>query len=547
MSADFVIKSNCLFTGLEKMPYKGGVAVQGNMITAVGPNEVVDAEIGENTKVYEFGDNLISPGFIESHAHFIEGALAESKYFVENLEKFKSKEEIAAVVKKFHDENPGLKKILGTGWFQGNWEDQTLPTKELLDEASPDIPVILLSADMHTGWLNTKGLEYLELPEKEEDWLYPDLFGRNPDGSLNGLLFELAYTTYGIKKFTELDEKDNEEIRGNLFKTIAKNGVTMWNEVSGHIPFRLFDFYDFKKLNDKGMLTVRLNWAAGLKKDGDYSEALRLKEEAGDGLMSVNQIKGLIDGVTPTHTAFLSEPYADDPTTCGGNPDWTYEEYEKGILAANEAGFGVRIHAIGDKAVRWCIDAYEKSNEMNNAAQKGIKNAIEHIETIIPEDISRIGKAGIIASMQPEHLAQDNNDKLTRLGLERARTEWAFKSIQDGGAVLAFGSDYPVATFSPFSGMYYAVTRNGYDGKPTGFNPEEKLSLYDTVRAYTYGGACVSDMEDRLGTLEVGKLADIAVLDRNIFAIDIDDIKDTQAILTMVDGKIVYEARGTYD
>lgn len=542
MSADYVIKSNCMFTGLEKEPYKGGVAVKGNKIVAVGPDMILDAVTDEDTKVYTFGDNLITPGLIEAHAHFIEGALAESKYSVENLEKCKSKEEVAAIVKKYHDEHPGLKKILGTGWFPGNWEDQTLPTKELLDEASPDIPVILTSADMHTGWLNSKGLEYLELPEDPADWEYPELFGRDENGELTGLLFELAYTTYGIKKFTELDEKDNEEIRGNLFKIIAKCGVTMWDEVSGHIPFRLFDFYDFKKLNDKGLLTMRLNWAAGLKKDGDYSEAFRLKEEAGDGLMRVNQIKGLIDGVTPTHTAFLSEPYTDDPTTCGGDPDWTYEEYERGILAANAAGFGVRIHAIGDKAVRWCIDAYEKSNEVNDAANKGIKNAIEHIETIIPEDIPRIGAAGIVASMQPEHLPQDNNDKLTRLGLERAKTEWAFKSIQDGGAVLAFGSDYPVATFSPFSGMYYAITRNSYEGEPTGFNPEEKLSLYDTLRAYTYGGAYVSDMEDEVGTLEVGKLADIAVLDRNLFTIDVEDIKSTQSILTMVDGKIVYEA-----
>lgn len=541
MNADYVITSKCLFTGLEKEPYPGGVAVKGNKITAVGPVEVVNAEIGEYTKVYSFEDNLIIPGLVESHAHFLEGALAESKYFVENLEKFTSKEEIAAVVKKFHDENPGLKKILGTGWFPGNWEDQTLPTKELLDEASPDIPVILTSADMHTGWCNSKGLELLDLPGDPTELHYPEMFGRDEDGNLTGLLFELAYTYYGIRKFTELDEKDNEEIRGNLLKTIAKCGVTMWDEVSGHIPFRLADFYDFKKLNDKGLLTVRLNWAAGINKDGDYSEAFRLQKEAGDGLLKVNQIKGLIDGVTPTHTAYMLEPYTDDPTTCGGEPDWTYEEYENGVITANAAGFGVRIHAIGDKAIRWCIDAFEKSNEVNDAANKGIKNAIEHIETIAPEDIPRIGAAGIVAAMQPEHLPQDNNDKLTRLGLERAKTEWAFKSIQDAGAILAFGSDYPVATFSPFSGMYYAITRNGYDGKPTGFNPEEKISLYDTLRAYTYGGAYVSDMEDILGTLEVGKLADIAVLDRNLFDIDVEQFKDTQSVLTMVDGKIVYE------
>ena len=542
MSADYVIKSNCMFTGLEKEPCPGGVAVKGNKIIAVGPFDVVDAEIGDETKVYEFEDKLLLPGLVESHAHFIEGAMAESKYFVENLEKFTSKEDIAAVVKKFHDENPDLRMILGTGWFNPSWDDPTLPTKEDLDEASPDIPVILTSADMHTGWLNSAALKWVGVPEDPAQQAFPELVGKNPDGSLSGILFEQAFMHYYMGKVYCMDEQENEEIRGNLLEIIARCGVTMWDEVSGHLPNRLFDFYDFKKLNDAGKLTMRINWSPGLQPDGDYSEALRLKEEAGDGLIRVNSVKSLLDGVTPTYTACMMEPYTDDPTTCGGEPTLAYDDFERGIIAANANGFGVRVHAIGDKSVHWCINAYEKSNEVNDAANKGIKNAIEHIETILPEDIPRIAANGIVAAMQPEHLPQDKNDKIAKLGPERAKTEWAFKSIQDAGAVLAFGSDYPVATFSPFSGMYYAVTRNSYEGEPTGINPEEKMSLYDTVRAYTYGGAYVSDREDELGTLEVGKLADLAVLDRNIFAIDIEDIKGTQSVLTMVDGKIVYEA-----
>ncbi|MEL7658187.1 MAG: amidohydrolase family protein [Bacillota bacterium] len=239
-----------------------------------------------------------------------------------------------------------------------------------------------------------------------------------------------------------------------------------------------------------------------------------------------------------TYTAYLLEPYSDNPETVGFS-NYPAELYEECIVGANKEGFGVRLHCIGDAAVRLALDAFEKSNHQND--NRMLKNTIEHIESIHADDIPRFAQLGVVASMQPIHLPLDVNEKISRIGEERCQYEWPFKTMLENNATLAFGTDFPVASINPFPNIYAAVTRCDEHGELFGINPQERISLAETLRAYTYGSACAINREKELGTLEAGKLADIVVLDRNLFAVSEAEIPVTSVALTVMDGQIVYK------
>ncbi len=236
----------------------------------------------------------------------------------------------------------------------------------------------------------------------------------------------------------------------------------------------------------------------------------------------------------------MLEPYSDRPETSGAPID-PKEDMEAYVIAANKAGLGVRLHCIGDGAVRMALDMFEASAKTNGL--HGLKNTIEHIESIHPDDIPRFAELNVIPSMQPYHLTLDANEKISRIGVERSRWEWPHKTIIEKGGMLAFGTDYPVVDFNPFPSLYAAVTRCDDEGVPTGINPEECISLHEALTAYTAGAANAYGRLDDIGTIEKGKLADIIVVDRNLFEVDPGEIKDALVALTVVDGKIIYESQ----
>lgn len=538
MKADLVLKSSAVFTGLGDEPFRGGIAVTGNKIMAVEENDGIDMYIGSDTKVFEYGDNLIMAGITDSHAHFLEGTRAISKQFLGDISDCMSEAEAARRVKKFADANPDIDRVIGTGWHAADWEDQKLPTKRSLDEVISDKPVYLTSYDMHTCWMNSAALKEAGIPTNTQDVEFGELIGVFPDGELNGLLFEQAHFKYGVKWYNYMKPEDDIAAHLKFMNILAQAGITMFCDLSGHLPDRTYE--TLEKIDREDRMPIRVNIHPGIRQDCDYTEALEQRTRLQSDKLRVAGLKGIIDGVTSTYTGLLIEPYSDRPDTCGEPSAWgSYELYEKAVIAANRAGFSVRIHAIGDLAVRWCLNMYEESNRLNDNAN--IRNSVEHIESIHPSDIPRFGRLGVVASMQPEHLPQDGYEKITRIGMERGKYEWPMKSIHNSGGVLCFGSDYPVVSYNPYPGIYYAVTRNGYDRKPVGVNPEEKIGLADTLRAYTRNGAYVAGREKDFGTLEKGKLADVIVLDRNLFAVDAETIPDTEILLTIVDGKVIYE------
>lgn len=275
----------------------------------------------------------------------------------------------------------------------------------------------------------------------------------------------------------------------------------------------------------------------------DYDEFQSTKAFAGKistDFVQLNGLKTFVDGTTSTYTAWFLEPYTDNPETRGiGCPYISYDKLSSKIIAANAAGLPVRIHCIGDAAVRFALDAFEDSVMANGA--HGLKNAIEHIEMIDPADIPRFKELDVIASMQPQHLPLDEFEKLTRCG-DRSVTQWSVRSLLDAGAKMAFGTDYPVVGFNPYPSIHAAVTRCFMNNEPASNNPEQKITLYESLMAYTLGAADIFDRADELGTLEEGKLADIIVVDRNLFTIPEGEIKDAQTVMTMIDGRIVYKA-----
>ena len=537
-SADMIIMSNAVFTSCGDEPFEGGVAIKGNRIVAVGSREEISKYRTADTAVYDYGDQLIMPGLIDGHDHLWWGAVADSEHVVD-LTSSTSEEEAIEMIKKYAVEHPEEKRIRGFGWFPANWNDAPLPTKKTLDEAVPDRPAYMNCADAHTLWVNSLALE--------ESGYTPDMelaagsVGVDENGEMNGLIYEPDAMAYGWKNFYDFPEEQIRTIMKNFMKGLAAQGVTSLSEMSADEYTDYFHdrYLVFKDMAESGEFTSRVHAFTAFMRKTDFTEAVKWKEEFNSSTFRVTGVKGFLDGVTSTYTGLLLEPYTDRPDTTGeGVPLDTQESLNASVIAANAAGLPVRIHCIAEGSVRMALDAFEESLKVNG--KHGLVNSIEHIETMHPDDIPRFRELGVVASMQGEHLPLEMNEKVARLGEERCRYEWPFRSLADAGAVLAFGTDFPVVYYNQFKGIYAAVARKNYDGTIAGVDNGEKLTLPEALRANTIGSAIVYGRDDEIGTLEAGKLADVIVLDRNLFTADVEEIKDAEVVLTVMDGNVVF-------
>ena len=537
MNADLIIKSRNIFLSGEKGLVSGGVAIKGNRVVAVGKG--LENHCDGATEIRDYGDKLVMPGFVDAHVHYFMGAISASEYMCDAIIQSTSEDNCVAMIQKFAEEHPQEKRVLGIGWFPANWGDAPLPTKASLNAVIPDRPVYLLSADVHTFWMNTKALEEAGITTEMKP--KSGAVGKLDNGELSGLLFEPDAFAPAMAKVMDLEPEVMKQIHRDFLHHINGCGVTSISEMSA-------DDYDkatyekyaiIKGMEAAGELTCRLHLYTKLDGYRDFSRALEYKSEFFSEKLRLSGVKGFIDGVTSTFTGLLLEPYKDKPDTCGINvPNATFEKNRDYIVAANKVGLPVRLHCIADGSVRMALDLYEASGKENG--DHGLANTIEHIETIHPADISRFAQLGVIPSMQPYHLPLDFNEKISRLGTERCRYEWPHRSILDTGGQLAFGTDYPVVDFNPFPTLYTAVTRCDMEANPAGINPEERISLTEALSAYTQGAARACGRED-IGVLEAGKLADLIVVDRNLFDIPAEEIKEAKIELTVMDGDVVYE------
>ncbi len=532
--ADIIVKSNVLFDGVTD-PKPGALAISGNKVLALGEAKDVENLIDRDTRIYEFEDQLVMPGFHDSHVHVIFSGLYE---ICVNLKNTKSEEEAAKLVGEFAKKTPNTHWVLGFSWFPGFWESGKMPTRDSLDRYISDRPVFLLNYEGHSCWVNSKALEVCHINENTEDPAGGKVL-RDESGQPTGVLLEGAMSL--VSEALALSHSQQEKILKKLLSKAASCGVISIRDMQLFLGQDFGDLSVYNKLEENGELTARLHAYPGL--DGNLEKVLSLREKYNSDKIKVSGLKQFLDGVPATYTAFLCEPYSDKPQTRGKpaiDPDYLKEL----VVNADKENFAVSLHACGDGAVRMGLDAIETARKANG--KKDTRHSIEHIEVIHPEDIKRFAELGVVASMQPEHIISDkffkNHPYPSRLGPKRIRYTWAFRTLLKHNVKIVFGSDCPVVDLNPMPGIFRAVTRVHDDGEPKGgWNPEEKLSVKEALHAYTAEPAYVVKREHELGVLRPGNFADIIALDKNLFNIPVQEIPKTKVILTIMDGRVVFE------
>ena len=441
--------------------------------------------------------------------------------------------------------------MIGYGWRQGRWEDPiSLPMKDVLDARWPDRPVVLQSGDCHNLWLNSAGLAKLGLTDES---VPPagGTYAKDADGHLTGIIQETASMALVPQTMAGLSEDEYLEAARSFVRDLNTQGITSVCDMAlmalPGIEDLVRDRY-YERLLDEGSLTVRMSlFPTALE---DLSRACELRGRLGDNpYLRVGGLKQFFDGVSSTHTAWLLDEYANPyfPGDCG-RPSIDPELMRRIVLAANAEGFAVRIHTIGDRAIRTALDIFEESERVNGPLAYG-HNGLEHLEGFAPGDMERLASLDVVANVQPPHATQDPDQYERDLAEPRVQLMWPFASYVRLGARFSFGTDSPVVGIDSKNVIYDAVTRRDAVTKlpPDGWHTDECISAADAVRAYTLGSAYACGREDELGTLEAGKLADICVLSHDIVGtpdapVDPEEILTAEVLMTIVGGKIVYEA-----
>ena len=537
--ADIIVIHGRIYTENLKQPWAQAVAIQGAKIVAVGEDAAIEKMRGMGTRVINAGGKLVLPGFTDCHIHFLDGSLSLGRV---NLEGAKDAADIQKKLSKYASEHPGDDWILGRGWDYAMFGPEALPHKKYLDEIFPNRPVFLEGYDGHTYWANSKALALAgvtrETPNPPNGIIVRDA----QTGEATGALKEAAQGLVAkvIPKPTRADKL--LALRAGM-KWANEHGLTRVHSAGG--DFEILDLYD--EMRHRGDLSLRMYIAYFLNppslrpQDLDAIEAAHKKFH--DEWIDAGAVKFMVDGVIESHTAAMLEPYSDDPSL-KGKPFWEPANYNTAVAELDKRGLQLFTHAIGDYGIRISLNAYENAAEQNHLKDR--RSRIEHIETATAADIPRFGKLGVIASMQPLH-SYPNADTLDvwarNIGPDRASRAWAWKSIADGGGQLAFGSDWPVVTLNPWEGIQTAVTRQTAEGTPeAGFVPEQRLTVAQAVDGYTLGAAFAGRREKTEGSLEVGKLADLIIVSQNIFDINPHKIGATKVLVTILGGRLVYQA-----
>ena len=538
--ADTVLVNARIYTVDAKQPWAEALAIRGDKLLAVGSAREITAYRGASTKVIDTRGKLILPGFTDCHIHFMDGSLGLTQV---DLNGSKSVAEIQKRVKEYAESHPKETWIGGMGWTYSTFGSAALPDKKFLDEVVPDRPVYLQAYDGHSSWANSKALALAGITRETPDPPHGKIV-RDEKGEATGALKESAGDLVASLMPKPTHEERLAALRLGMHEA-NKFGVVRVHSAGG--DFEWLNLYD--ELRQQQQLSLRFYVAYFLDPPELTPYAIRQIEQARstyhDDWIAGGVVKTMLDGVIEAHTAAMLEPYSDDPSQIG-KLFWEPPKYKEAISQLDRRGLQIFTHAIGDKSVRLALDAYQEAAEVNHT--RDARPRIEHIETISARDIPRFGKLGVIASFQPLHAYPDDNALhvwARNAGPERTQRAWVWHSIESTGGVLAFGSDWPVVTLNPWPGVQNALTRRTREGDPRGgFVPRERITLEEAIKAYTLGAAFAGHREKTEGSLEPGKLADLIVASQDLFKIDPDQIANTEVLLTMVGGKVVYQAPG---
>lgn len=537
LKADVIIKSKAVFTGLKDEPEALAIAVKDNKIMGVDTPEKIEALKSEETKVIDAGNKLVMPGFHDAHLHIMLGSLF-SHYCV-SLTDVKSAEEAAVKVREYAEGKPDGQWVIGTGWDHTAWDKKEFPDRYILDQELPDRPVMLLHAEGHYGWVNSKALEIAnitsETPNPEYGVIYKD-----DQGEPTGILIETAIALAADFAY-DFPKEQLHDMVSQFLQHAAKLGVTSVNDLYASRAHEKLEAYSvFKEFEDNGQLTCRFHLYPPL--NGQIEQAKKFREDYSSDKLRTAGLKQFIDGVVTGYTAYMLDPYVDKPET-RGEIAYTKEQLEKWVVEADKEGFQIRFHTIGDGAVRLGLDLYETAQQVNG--KRDARHALEHIEVIAPEDIPRFKELGVMPSIQPYHMAlMPRESHTTRVGEEKQTYIYPNATLLRSGAVVSYSSDYPIVPLEPMIEIYHAVTRKDFTLDDT-WNEQERVTLAEALKAYTAGSAYSVFREDELGTIEEGKLADLVVLDRNLFEVSAEEILQTEVEVTVMDGEVVWEKTPT--
>jgi predicted amidohydrolase YtcJ len=536
--ADLVIIDGKVLTIDKENPLSEAIAIKGEKIIAVGTTTQISELINKGkTKVIDAGGRLVIPGFNDAHVHFgpLDPDYIELRYTTDpSVITQRVKAQVAKSVRG--------ELINGGHWEHEMFKDKEWPSKELIDAVSPDNPVILSRADGHSVLVNSYVLKASGITKDT-----PDPFGGviekdHVTGEPTGIIKEnaLQLIKSGETKRVRTPQEEIERTwQGYL---LALKEARLYGVTSIQIPGSA-DFDAYEKLRKKGELTSRIDIGKSLTADTtELKIYLGLEKEfpADSNWIRFGYLKGFIDGTIGSGTALMFEPFSDDPST-SGLAMMPYDEFEKMVVTADKMGFQIGVHAIGDKGNNWVLNAYEKAIKVNG--KRDSRHRIEHAQNLQFSDIPRFAALGVIPSMQPTHCITDKRFCDKRIGTERAKGAYAWKSLEESGAILAFGTDYQVEPLNPMEGLYAAVTRKdrlGEEGE--GWHPEQKIKMEDAIKHYTLGSAFAQFMENRKGMIKPGFLADIVIVDKDLLTIPENEIMKTKVDYTITGGKIVYSS-----
>jgi predicted amidohydrolase YtcJ len=542
VAADTILTNGHIYTANPLEPWVEAVAIGNQQILAVGSSKQIRAYHSPRTVVIDLAGRMAMPGIIDTHTHFLQGSALRAGVSISGLE---SVEAVKARLSEYAKSHPGDGWIYGGGWDYGGFWPGGLPTKETLDAIFPRRPVLLVSTDTHSVWVDSAALAKANITKDTPDPNSPVLRGiiiRDPEtGEATGVLEE------GAQRLATLAADDETLMRDIREGAVAANrqGITSVMNASGDER----ELSSYARLQQRGELTVRTATAmsdgVGTRHTISTEELAlfdRIRNDYQSDWVRAGPVKFFADGVVETHTAAMLEPYANANVPAEkGSLLYTPEELKRDFLALDRHGFQVMTHAVGDGAVRAVLDAYEAVEKQDGPRDRRWR--LEHMEVVAASDRPRLAQLHIIAAFQPWCCPSLDEPWGAAVGARRMADGIPWQDIVSPGATLIMGSDWPVEPMNPFVIMQTGLTRQTPDAQPTGgFFPQQALTLDQMLAGYTRNAAYSEFMEDRLGTLEPGKLADMIVLSQDLYKVPPTSVGKTTVLLTIVGGKIVWRS-----
>ena len=517
-----------VWTGDSARPWAEAFAVRGEQIATVGSSAAV-RKVAGTARVIDAAGRMVVPGFIDSHVHFIDGGFGLSSV---QLRDAKTPAEFIARIKAFAATVPPGAWITGGNWDHEQWGGE-LPRHDWIDSVTPNNPVWINRLDGHMSLANAAALRAARITRASRE-VAGGTIVRDARGEPTGVLKDNATDLVNAVMPNPPAELEDRAL-DTAMAYVAAQGVTSVVHMG---TWR--DLAIFERAHKAGRLKTRIYAAVPLATWEQLRDTVAVRGR-GDAWLRIGALKGFVDGSLGSHTAAMLQPFTDAPSDTGLFVN-THEHLYEWTSGADKAGLHVIVHAIGDRAIRDQLDIFERVEKENGPRDRRFR--IEHAQHIAPPDIPRFAKLGVIASMQPYHAIDDGRWAEKVIGPERSKTTYAFRSLRDAGATLAFGSDWFVAPPTPLEGLYAAVTRRTLDDRnPTGWIPEQKISLEDALRAYTRGAAYATFTEKEKGVIAPGTLADFAIIDRDLTKVAPEAIRDAHIALTAVGGRVVYERK----